>query len=379
MTESTTNPLSGLWKPTQLQQMFYGPNCVQKHLLSALPTPTSKALILTGSSLASKTSLIKQIESLLTPTHHARTISSIKQHAPVAQLDEATAEIANGDSTIDTIISVGGGSPIDSAKAISHRHHAKTGKFLHHIAVPTTLSAAECSSMAGYTQSDGVKTGVADPALAPHAIFYDATFARETPAALFLSTGVRALDHAVEMMYHPTASEIPTRGGCVTAAWRLFTYLPKYRDHPRDEEVITQLQLAAFGSLGFYGLNGKGGLGLSHALGYALGSPYGIPHGVTSCMTLGKVVKLMAERPEAASQIARILPHIGYPRTGDDRADAVRVGEEIERLVGELGVAKTLGDYSVGRDQVPVITRRATKMEEGELYDKVAQLVESLY
>ena len=55
---------------------------------------------------------------------------------------------------------------------------------------------------------------------------------------------------------------------------------------PMDEDIITRLQLAAFASLGFLGLNFQAGLGLSHSLGYALGAPYQIPHGITSCMTL---------------------------------------------------------------------------------------------
>ena len=85
------------------------------------------------------------------------------------------------------------------------------------------------------------------------------------------SVDLSALDHA-------TATEMPCRQMCLVAAGDLFTYLPKYKANPKDEQVITRLQLAAFASLGFLALNVKGGLGLSHSLGYALGSPYGIPH-----------------------------------------------------------------------------------------------------
>ena len=67
---------------------------------------------------------------------------------------------------------------------------------------------------------------------------------------------------------------MPCRQMCLIAAGDLFTYLPRYKKDPKDEDVITRLQLAAFASLGFLSLNVKGGLGLSHTLGYALGSPY---------------------------------------------------------------------------------------------------------
>ena len=189
MTEATQHPLSGLWKPTHLERLFYGPHSVQNHLLSCLPSQTSKAFIITGSSLASKTPLIRQVEDLLESSHsHAGTFSYIKQHAPVAELDVATEEVKK-DSSIDTIISIGGGSPIDAAKAISYRLNEQIGRFLFHISVPTTLSAAECSAGAGTTTAEGQKTLVSNPELAPLVIFYDSTFALETPPKLWLSTG----------------------------------------------------------------------------------------------------------------------------------------------------------------------------------------------
>jgi alcohol dehydrogenase class IV len=102
-----------------------------------------QAFIIIGSSLATKTLLIKQVEELLGSKHHAGTFPDIKQHAPITQLDKTTDLVAK-DSSIDTLISTGSGSPIDSAKAISFRQNERTGKFLHHIAISTTLSAAEC-------------------------------------------------------------------------------------------------------------------------------------------------------------------------------------------------------------------------------------------
>ncbi|KAF2279008.1 Dehydroquinate synthase-like protein [Westerdykella ornata] len=377
MTDATTHPLSGLWKPTQLQKLYYGPDSVSQHLTSCLPTPQSKAFIITGTSLATKTPLVEQVESLLAD-RHAGTFSKIGEHAPVAQLDEAT-KIIEGDSSVDTVISIGGGSPIDSAKAISYRLHSKSGKWLYHIAIPTTLSASECTMMAGFTEANGVKTGIRAPELVPHVVLYDSRFAIYTPERLWLSTGMRALDHAVELLYHPTATEMPAKWLTLQAAASLFENLPKYKREPRDEDVVTRLQLAAFASLGFLGTNMRGGLGLSHGLGYALGSPYGIPHGITSCLTLGSVVKLKAGEKEAAAEIARLLPFLGEARSGDDERDAGVVGERIEQLVRELGLECGLGDYGVGREEIEVITKRATGVEDGEVFERVRGLVEGLF
>lgn len=377
MTEATTDPLSGLWQPTHLKALYYGPESVSKYLISCLPSTSSKAFIVTGNSLATKTKLISQVETLL-GSRHAATFSKIGQHAPVADLDEAT-RLVQADSTIDTVISIGGGSPIDSAKVISFRNKEKLGKALYHITIPTTLSAAECTSFGGYTNEQGVKTGVGGPEHAPHAILYDANFALETPPHLWMSTGLRALDHAVESMYHPTATEL-THLMNLQAASNLFIYLPRYKKDPRDVNTITSLQLAAFASLGYLGLNLKGGLGLSHTLGYALGSPYQIPHGVTSCMTLGHVARLKAEDPKTASAISRLLPFIGGSRSGNDRQDAERVGDMILKLVSDLGLKTTLTEKHVGKDQVSIIVERATGgSKSGPLYDKVKVLVENLY
>lgn len=374
MTQS--HPLSGFWKPTHLERLYYGPSSVQDNLISCLPSSSSKAFIITGSSLASKTPLIQQVEKLLSSKHHAGTFSNIKQHAPIAQLDEATDEVQK-DSSIDTIISIGGGSPIDSAKAISHRLHEKSNKYLYHITIPTTLSAAECTIGAGYTAEDGRKIGVRGSGLAPNVIIYDSKFALETPQSLWLSTAIRALDHAVEMLYHPTATEVPAKALVLSAIDGLFTYLPKSKAEPKNEDYITRLQLAAFSSLFPIGLDTGGGLGLSHSMGYALGSPYGIPHGITSCISLAGVVRLKAQNPKDAAQIARALPFIGQSKSGDDKKDALQVADAIEKLVKDLGLETRLRDYNVGSDQVPVVAKTATRSESGPLYDGVARIVES--
>ena len=377
MTDATNHPLSGLWLPTQLQKLQYGSESVKKHLLECLPKESSKAFIITGNSLATKTPLVKQVEELL-GSKHAGTFSNIGEHAPVAQLDEAT-EIVKKDTSVDTVISIGGGSPIDSAKAISYRLHDSSGKYLYHIAIPTTLSAGECTMIAGYTEKNGVKTSVRAKELVPHVVLYDSSFALHTPERLWLSTGLRALDHAVELLYHPSASEMPARWTVLQAAGSLFDNLQKYKADPKNEDVVTKLQLAAFASLGFLGYSVQGGLGLSHVLGYALGSPYGIPHGITSCLTLGHVVKLKAKDRAAAEQIVRLLPYINETATGDVEKDAEKVGERILKLVKDLGLDSDLRNYKVGKDQIPVITKRATGKESGELYDSVEGLVKGLF
>lgn len=161
----TTTPLAGLFRPeTHLRGLFYGSGCVRSHLRSMLPSAASRAFVITGTSLYNKTSLIQELEQLL-GVNHAGTFAGIKQHGQFTDVDTAFAHMTkvSTQQTIDTIISVGGGSPIDSAKTLSYWSQQASGEFLAHIAIPTTLSAAECTAGGGYTNKEGVKVGFMCP------------------------------------------------------------------------------------------------------------------------------------------------------------------------------------------------------------------------
>lgn len=383
MPAETSKPaLAGSWQPRYcLKDLFYGSGCVENHLISVLPAASSRAVIVTGNSLATKTPLIRQLDILL-GQHHAGTISNIRQHGPIDDVDAAI-ETVMARLDVDTIISVGGGSPIDTAKVISLRVKEARGTFLTHITIPTTLSAAECTAGGGYTKADGVKVGFRAAEMGVSAIFYDPQYARYTPKDLWLSTGMRAMDHAVESMYHPNASEVPWKGMSLYAFRELFECLPKARDsHPHDDEVTVRLMLAAYASSGLKGDGIKGGMGLSHSLGHALGSPYGIGHGFTSCLTLGKVVKLKAhESPQNARQIARLLPAVGASSTGDELHDALHVGDRIIDLVNSLKLGLLgLSARGISKSEIPIIVQRALGGATDEpLYRQVEALVETLF
>jgi len=74
-----------------------------------------------------------------------------------------------------------------------------------------------------------------------------------------------------------------------------------------------------------------------------------------------------------------LLPFLGLQGSGDTQKDATLVGDKVLNLVKELGFTETLTDKKIGKDQVNIITERATKQKEGKLYDAVKKLVENLY
>lgn len=141
-------------------------------------------------------------------------------------------------------------------------------------------------------------------------------------------------------MYHPLASEIPTKRLSLEAIRDLFTYLPQSKANPEDAEVRTKLFLACYASL--FPFLYTGGVGLSHSIGHAIGATYSIPHGITSCLSLAPTVHFKASNPEEAKQIARIIPYIGKTSVGSDEKDSHVVADAIADLVERLGHKTTL-------------------------------------
>lgn len=91
--------------------------------------------------------------------------TQLTKDSPIGDIREATGLMAK--SGCDVLISIGGGSPIDSAKAIAYNIHQETGKWIPSIAVPTTLSVAETTQNAGFTTEEKHKIAVSHPELVP--------------------------------------------------------------------------------------------------------------------------------------------------------------------------------------------------------------------
>jgi alcohol dehydrogenase class IV len=259
----------------------------------------------------------------------------VSQHSPIAQVNAATERAA--DAQVEGIVSFGGGSSIDAAKMIAVKLADREGRAprgLPHIAVPTTLSVAELAAGAGYTDEAGNKAGVRDPRQLPDAVIYDAALTIATPIALWLSTGIRALDHAVEGVLadgpHPFSDVM-----AVEAIRRLFDSLPRAKAAPADFDVRTENQLAAWFS---YTLSASA-IGLSHMMGKQIGARHGIPHGVTSCLLLPHAMRYLGPRmPERMALIAEA--------TGPDPAGRV------EDLIASLGLPQHIAAYGIGEPEL---------------------------
>src|SRR5216683_5990308 len=247
----------------------------------------------------------------------------VAQHAPMAQIRGGAEDV--GLAGARAIVSFGGGSAIDAAKIISVRLARDDGLALPHIAVPTTLSVAELAAGAGYTNDAGDKAGMRDPRLMVATVIYDAELTLMTPPRLWLSTGIRALDHAVEGFLadgeHPFNDVM-----ALEAIRRLFDSLPRAKSDPKDLDVRTENQLAAWFS---FTLSAASASGLSHMMGKQIGARYGIPHGVTSCLLLPHVMR-----------------HLGRKTPLPVSADAV------QDVIAQLGLPQHIADYGIGEPEL---------------------------
>lgn len=299
---------------------------------------TTRSLVAEENLIARVTAAMGGASVVMTPT--------IGQHAPLQEVDAAVAQA--GESGADAVVSFGGGSAIDAAKMIAVRvadRGEATDRALPHVAIPTTLSAAELADGAGYTSEAGDKAGMRDSRMLADAVVYDAALTVATPMELWLSTGIRALDHAVEGFLaegeHPFNDVL-----ALEAIRRLLDSLPRAKAAPEDLDVRTENQLAAWFS---YTLPGPAASGLSHVMGKQIGARHGIPHGVTSCLLMPHVMRFLEySSPGRMARLERVL--------GDEPAGVV------QRFIASLGLPQHIAAYGIAEPEL----RRAA----GELAGK---------
>ena len=319
-----------------------------------------RPFLVTGQSIARKTDLVEQVERA-SGRKLAGTFAEIKQHAPISGIISATD--AAKDAKADSLISLGGGSPIDSTKIIvkelSHDFQLPT---IPHVAIPTTLSAAEFSHIAGMTDERlNRKLGFRDLRMVPRLIFLDPELTIPTPGWLWASSGIRSLDHAVEAVYSPNHQ--PYVDALVLETIRLlFENLKVSTEDPANLKSRLNCQLAAW--MSFAGVVSVG-MGLSHAIGRVIGATWNIPHGITSCLTLAEVMRMEASRnPDRLALIAKAEGE----RTESIPMEkaAIEAAEGVSNIVHRLGLSKKLRDYGIKKDDLQRIAQDAGGQESAD-------------
>ncbi|KAI8999708.1 iron-containing alcohol dehydrogenase [Hyaloraphidium curvatum] len=218
------------------------------------------------------------------------------------------------------------------------------------IAVPTTLSAGEFSAIAGVTnEKKRAKELFNHPLCAPAAVVLDAEITLHTPQWLFISTGIRAVDHCVEG-YCSSAPSPYADGQALHALKLLSSGLLKVTQNPQDLDARLQCLIGCW--LSMTGVATGVPMGCSHGIGYVLGGAFDVPHGHTSCVMLPAVMKW--NKPANAARQADIVAALGG-KPGDD------AGDLLHKLIAALGMPRSLKAVGVGKDKFAFVAMRAMK------------------
>jgi maleylacetate reductase len=289
------------------------------------------------------------------------TFDRMPAHTPRSAVIAATDQAR--EARTDLIVTLGGGSITDGAKAVQLclANDIRTPEAMDavrapnlvkpptvaQISVPTTLSAGEFSHISGVTdERTKVKELFRHADIVPRAVVLDPAVTRHTPQWLWLSTGIRAVDHCVEGI----CSNEATPYGDASALHGLSLLargLPRVKANPQDLEARLDCQLGSW--LSMAPLVAGVPMGASHGIGYVLGAVFDIPHGHTSCIMLPSVMRW--NKSANGSRQAMVAAAMGQPA-----ADA---GDVLDAFIRGLDMPRSLHEVKVGREHFDRIARQA--------------------
>ncbi len=242
-------------------------------------------------------------------------------------------------SGADFIVALGGGSPIDTAKAIgivvnnpefadikSLEGVADTKrKAVFTIALPTTAgTGAEVTINYVITDEEAKKKMVCvDPNDIPGIAIVDPELMYSMPKGLTAATGMDALTHAIEALITPGAWMLSDMFE-IQAIELIHKYLKRAVDNGRDEEAREGMAMAQYiAGMGFSNV----GLGIVHSMAHPLGAFYDTPHGVANALLLPYVMEYNAQSP-AAPKYRLIAKAMGV-----EKADTLTENEAVEAAI----------------------------------------------
>jgi len=350
---------SGWSTASQQQTVAFGVPIAEAIVEAVRRLSMRRVAVVTTNSLSGPGGLAEAVVKVLGSKFQS-IVSGIHPHTP----REDVIRVAKALDGIDGVVTIGGGSVCDSVKAarlclangISDpvgmdrlRPYDKArnsepdetrSPTIPFIAVPTTLSAGEFTSAAGVTDERGpLKQVFVYPRLSPDIVILDPEMTKQTPHRLFFSTGLRAVDHAVETWCSINRTPL-SDAYSLHAARLLITSLRRVLDVPADMEARLDCMKGAWLSI----LGAAAGVkaGASHGMGHALGGSAGMPHGETSCVMLPHILRYNAS--VNGNRQAVIASAVGSPD--------MMLADIVSNLVAALGLPLRLRDAGVTESQI---------------------------
>ena len=360
---------SGIYSYPHTQRIIYGSPFAQALAIELEAVGAQRVYVLASASLARQTRAVQELQAVL-GTRCVGLFKAMPAHTPRFAVVQAAQEATQAKA--DLILTLGGGSITDAGKMVTlcmsnaiesaedldrlaTRVHAD-GRIerpeFHAPTVPctvisTTLSAGEFSALAGCTDTvKGMKENFLHPQASPRSVILDPALTSHTPEWLWLSTGIRAVDHAVEDLC--SINTQPLSEATSFQALRLLGRgLRAVKKDPADLDARLDCQLGAWMSI----IGSSAGVhkGASHGIGHVLGGTAGVPHGYTSCVMLPHVLRF--NQSVNAAQQQRVSEALGHP----DKPAC----EVVAELVAQLGLPRTFREVGVPAPMLDLIARNA--------------------
>lgn len=360
---------SGAVRFSRMEQVVFGRPAAEELAREAERRGASRVFLLASGTLARETGEIARVREAL-GARFAGQFDRMPAHTP----REAVVEAANmaREAGADLLATFGGGSVTDGAKVVQIclRHGVRDvdglesyrvqmddrgratipefdGPTVRQVSVPTTLSGGEFNPHAGCTDSRiKVKQGYRHPDLVPMTVILDPAPTVHTPEWLWLSTGIRAVDHAVEALCSPKAHPY-CDAACLHALRLLHDGLRGVKADPSDLQARLKCQTGTW--LSMTAVSAGVPMGASHAIGHILGGTCDVPHGYTSCVMLPAVMRWNRDaNPERQALVAEALG-----RPGGD------AGDLLDAFITALGLPRTLAEVGVAEDRFELIAKNA--------------------
>lgn len=283
----------------------------------------------------------------------------------------------------DTIIAIGGGSPMDAAKImwvlyehpetkfeelalrfmdIRKRvcHFPKMGEKAKLICVPTTSgTGSEVTPFAVVTDdTNGQKYPLADYAIMPNMAIIDADLVMGMPASLCAAGGYDAVTHALEAYVSILASEF-SDGQALQALSLLKRYLPaSYKEGANNPVAREKVHNAAtLAGISF----AQAFLGVCHSIAHKIGAAFHIPHGIANAMLITNVIRFNATNkpikqgtfsqygyPQATERYAEIADHLGLTNSKDQsKAKVEKLLTWLDELKTDLNIPHSIQEYGL--------------------------------
>jgi maleylacetate reductase len=349
-----------------MEEVVFGRQAAEAIVEQVERVAAQRAFLMVSGTLNRATDEIERIRAALGAAC-VGTFDAMPPHTPRAAVIQA-AEQARA-AKADLIVTIGGGSITDGAKAVqlclandirsaddidkvrashgvSPQMNAPT---VRQISVPTTIAGGEFTAIAGVTnEKKRVKELLTHSRVMPRAVILDPWLSVHTPEWLWLSTGIRAVDHCVEGICsnesHPYADAQALKGLSMLAQ-----ALPRVKADATDIDARLDCQIGTWLSTG--PLASGVPMGASHGIGYVLGAEFDVPHGYTSCVMLPAVMRW--NKSANAERQALVAAAMGHP--GQD------AGDVLDAFIRNLGLPRSLQDVRIGPEHFDRIAEQAMK------------------